>query len=142
MSKLVPHVVFRLGKQAFALALPDVKEVQRAGPLQPVPHAPASLAGLMGSAGQVSYVIDLRARFGLSPTPQPERAPVLQVEHDGQRYGLLVERIEEVMGIGSTQPLTGMENDPLWQGVVTGTVTHGDERVVVLDIDALIKNAA
>lgn len=136
----MPHVLFRLGRQAFALPLARIKDVARGVALSPVPHAPDMVRGLSVMRGQLATAIDLRARFGLPQHHHPERTTALAIDHDGERYALLVDKVEDVLSLPASQP-TASAQDPLWEGVIAGIIHRDDDTVVVLDAAAVIDKA-
>ncbi len=60
-------LTFDLGSQRCAVALADVVEVVRMVAVAHLPGAPALVEGMINLRGRVVPVLDLRARFGLSP---------------------------------------------------------------------------
>src|SRR6516164_11736206 len=88
-------VVFRLGKEGYALEVMRVQEVLDMQSLTEVPGGPRYLLGVINLRGHVVPVYDLRMPFGLSKETSETRAPcVLIVEttlgSDPQITGLLV----------------------------------------------------
>src|SRR6516162_6313410 len=134
-------VVFRLGKEGYALEVMRVQEVLDMQSLTEVPGGPKFLLGVINLRGHVVPVYDLRMPFGLSKDLQPGRAPcVLILEsgpgHDPQITGLLVERVSDVLeftpeevqpppqlGLGKATPF------------VRGLIRHQDGFLLVLDVD-------
>src|SRR6185437_6120936 len=95
-------VVFRLGKEGYALEVMRVQEVLDMQALTEVPGGPKFLLGVINLRGHVVPVYDLRMPFGLLKDPKPARAPcVLIVESvlgsDIQITGLLVDRVSDVL---------------------------------------------
>lgn len=138
MVNALPHVIFRLGRQAFAIALAEVKDVARAPQLSAVPCAVPAVRGIAVLREQFTTVVDLRARFGLPTSSQIGTA--LVVEHEGERIALLVDRMEEVLNLAVTPP-TSMPRDPLWQGVIAGIIHREKDMVVVLDVPAIVEGS-
>ena len=62
-------VVFEVGGQQFGLPASDVRELQRAATVTPLPRAPAVVEGVVNLRGTVVPVLDIRARFRLPPKP-------------------------------------------------------------------------
>lgn len=139
MVSTTPHVIFRLGRQAFAIALAAVKDVAREPQVMAVPQAAAAVRGMTVLREQFTTVLDLRARFGL-PVPTGI-GTALVVEHEGERVALLVDRMEEVLNLAVTPPTTS-PRDPLWQGVIAGIIHREKDMVVVLDVAAVVEGAA
>lgn len=136
----LPHVLFRLGRQAFALPLAQVKDVARGPAITQVPNAMFAVRGMTVLREQLAPVLDMRARFGLPAATNPQQCTALAVDHEGERVALLVDRVEDVLMLPPTLP--GVQaRDPLWQGVVSGVVQREHDTILVLDIAAVLDGA-
>lgn len=136
----IPHVLFRLGNQAFAITLADIKDVAKAPHVTVVPNAEPMVRGLCVLREQLATALDLRLRFGLTPSPHPEHFTALAVDHEGERIALIVDKVEDVAILSDIEPIAPAR-DPLWNGVVTGAAKRGDETIVVLDVAGIIDGA-
>jgi purine-binding chemotaxis protein CheW len=133
-------VVFRLGKEGYALEVMRVQEVLDMQSLTEVPGGPRYLLGVINLRGHVVPVYDLRMPFGLPKVAQPAQIPsVLIVETqlgDNQVTGLVVDRVSDVLefspedvqpppqlGLGKATPF------------VRGLIRHQDGFLLVLDVD-------
>lgn len=144
VESAIAHVLFRLGRQAFAIPLAAVKDVQRAPAITPVPHAPAMVRGVSVLREQLVATLDLRARFGLPMSNQPDKFTALVVDYAGERVALLVDRVEDVLSLPPAEPGTP-SRDPLWQGVIAGIIQRDQDTIVVLDVAGIldgVENAA
>lgn len=135
-----PHVMFRLGKQAFAIALSDVKDVAKSPDITPVPNAEPMVRGLCVLRDNVTAALDLRLRFDLPASHAPEQMTALAIDHEGERIALLVDKVEDVAILPPLSQVAAAK-DPLWQGVVNGVTKFGDETIVVLDAAGIIEGA-
>ena len=136
----IPHVLFRLGKQAFAMPLAQVKDVARSPHITAVPNATPMVRGVTVLRDQLAPVLDMRVRFGLPASLDASRATVLAVDHEGERVGLLIDRVEDVLMLPPSLP-SAHSKDPLWQGVVAGVVQREADTVLVLDVAAILDGA-
>src|SRR5262245_43083552 len=68
-------VVFRLGKEGYALEVMRVQEVLDMQSLTEVPGGPKYLLGVINLRGHVVPVYDLRMPFGLPKVAQPAQVP-------------------------------------------------------------------
>ena len=139
-QNLIPHVMFRLSRQAFAVPLAEIKDVAKSPAVTPVPNAEPMVRGLCVLRDHLTTALDLRLRFGLPASTHPESYTALAVDHEGDRVALLVDRVEDVAILPALQPIAP-PRDPLWQGVVAGVTHHGDETIVVLDIAGILDGA-
>lgn len=140
----MPHVMFRLGKQAFALPLSEVKDVAKSPDITAVPNAEPMVRGLCVLREQLTTALDLRLRFELPVSQDPQHMTALAIDHEGERIALLVDRVDDVAILPPLSQIAPPK-DPLWQGVVSGVTRHGEETIIVLDaagiIDGVLKKA-
>jgi len=131
-------VAFRLGDEEYAVAIDSVHEILRAPVLTEVPRAPAHVAGIVLVRGEVVAVQDPRRRLGLAGRPGAS-ARVIVCEGGGERVGLLVDQVSEVLRLRPN------EIEDRAQGIasideeyVAGVGRDGDRLVILLDLGALI----
>jgi purine-binding chemotaxis protein CheW len=125
------HVVFRLGKEHYALPLSAIREVvvppKR---FTPVPRAPAIIRGVMNLRGRVVTVVELGTLIGAGEQESGER--VVLLDRGRRDLGLLVSEVE---GVESIERVTGA---PGQRAVaVRGVARVGGWAVTVLDPDGL-----
>lgn len=134
-------VVFRLGKEGYALEVMRVQEVLDMQSLTEVPGGPRFLLGVINLRGHVVPVYDLRAPFGLMREEKPQHAPsVLIVEgvegDENQITGLLVDRVSDVLEFSPDEvqppPQLGLGKATPF---VRGLIRHQDGFLLVLDVD-------
>lgn len=126
-------VTFRVGPQEFALDISQVERILRYEAPAPLPNAPAFLEGVVRYEGSAVPVVDLRKRLELdAPIRDETRLMVLGL--DGQRVGVLVDQVREVMRVDST---TIAAPPPMVRGLaaayIAGIITEGARTVVLLN---------
>jgi purine-binding chemotaxis protein CheW len=156
----VPHralVTFRVGASELALDVAAVHEVLRVPTVAPVPKAPSFVAGVIELRGALLPVVDLRRRLEVEASAPQGDARVLVVETGGERLGLLVDRVNEVLHApeSAIHPparfLRGRSAVAL-QGLVQlperlilllelDRVLSSDERIALRDLEAAIEDA-
>ena len=90
-------VTFALGDELFAFDVRDVERVIRHRVPSPVPRLPDWAVGMLESRYGSFAVLDLRRRFALPPTPPDVEPRIVLLTGDGERIGLVVDR---VVGVG------------------------------------------
>ena len=126
-------VTFRVGGQEFAFDILQVERILRYEKPAGLPKAPEFLEGVVRYEGGTVPVVDLRKRLEVDATVGEEtRLMVLGL--DGQRIGVLVDQVREVVRISSaaiTAP------PPIVRGLaaayIAGIVAIGDRTVVMLN---------
>jgi purine-binding chemotaxis protein CheW len=134
-------VIFRLGKEGYALEVMRVQEVLDMQSLTEVPGGPKYLLGVINLRGHVLPVYDLRMPFGLPKIAQPNQVPsVLIVEttlgSDIQVTGLVVDRVSDVLEFSPEEmqppPQLGLGKATPF---VRGLIRHQEGFLLVLDVD-------
>ena len=137
-------VIFRLGKEGYALEVMRVQEVLDMQSLTEVPGGPKYLLGVINLRGHVVPVYDLRMPFGLTKVAQPTQIPsVLIVEtdlgNDNQVTGLVVDRVSDVLEFSPEEvqppPQLGLGKATPF---VRGLIRHQDGFLLVLDVDRVL----
>jgi purine-binding chemotaxis protein CheW len=91
-------VIFKLGGEDFGVDIKQVREIIRKGEVTVVPNAPEFVKGVINLRGQITTIIDLRKKLGLTEKEagdeQQER--VIVVEAGGNTVGMAVDAVTEV----------------------------------------------
>ncbi|MFH0789285.1 MAG: chemotaxis protein CheW [Pseudomonadota bacterium] len=131
-------VVFRLGKQGYALPLEQVELALRMVSVAQVPDAPPGVIGVIDLHGQVISVMDLRQRFN-----QPDRKPhpddrLLVVTIQEQTLALLVDKVSQVLEV--TKEQIEFPPEPLPQGgKIMGMIRQEEGLIMILDTNRLLE---
>ena len=133
-------VTFRVGPQEFALDISQVERILRYEKPAALPKAPDFLEGVVRYGGTAIPVVDLRKRLELDAAIRDEtRLMVLSL--DGQRIGVLVDQVREVMRVDST---TIAAPPPMVRGLaaayISGIITEGERTVVLLNALRLLSS--
>jgi purine-binding chemotaxis protein CheW len=131
-------VEFVIGEVRYGADIMRVREIINPRQTIPVPAAPSYLVGVADHRSQVVPVVDLRARFGLEPSPQLRNKWVI-VDAGGTDTALLVDRVAGVTAVNQAdrrdaQPLTGVVGSD-WVRDVYGA---GEGLVFELDLEATV----
>jgi purine-binding chemotaxis protein CheW len=140
MEQYVEYVTATIGGQLFGLPIAGVQDVFVPDRLTPVPLAPAEIAGVLNVRGRILTIIDMRRRLKLE-TPYESRRPLaVGIEHNGESYGLLIDRVGEVLKL----PARSFEDNPINFDRTLAQVSTGVHRLdgklmVVLDLDRVLE---
>ncbi len=91
---------FYLEDALLGIPIEQVEEINHHVELTPVPHAPASVCGVINLRGHVVTVIDLRTVLGLAPGVITRGTCNVVVRWRGEQIGLLVDRVGDVVYAG------------------------------------------
>jgi chemotaxis protein histidine kinase CheA len=119
-----------------------VRQIEMVEQITPVPNAPAYVAGIVFSRGQVIPAIDLRARFGFEKIAYTLRSRLIVVGVGDRTIGLIVDTAREFVTI----PAAAIQPPPeaiagLSGAYLKGLAQIGERLVVLLDLDEVIRSA-
>jgi len=101
---LQTYTTFRLREGLFGIAANVVKEVTALPPLTRIPHAPAAVRGYVNLRGHVVLVVDLNCLLlRETATLHPESRLIVFKSELGDTFGVLVERIGEIVELSAKQ---------------------------------------
>jgi purine-binding chemotaxis protein CheW len=106
----VASISFFLAGELHGVPLADVREIAKLQTITPVPGLSASILGAMSLRGEILAVVDPRPALGLPPGSVLPSSRLLIVRHMGERVGLLVDAIGDLLEVsvperGSTEAI-------------------------------------
>ena len=91
-------IIFRLGKQEYAIPIAAVAEIARQPKdITQLPKAPSFIDGVMNLRGSVVPIINLRRRFDLGTSERATAQRILVLTIGGVTAGFLVDSVSEIM---------------------------------------------
>jgi purine-binding chemotaxis protein CheW len=137
----VQLVTFRVGGEEFGLDVFAVHEIIRYAGVTPVPRAPEFVEGVLNVRGTVVPVVDLRRRFEVAERPFDEETRIVLAEYGGERLGLVVDSVTEVL----RAPETAISAPPAYiRGIaaefVRGIVRLEARLVILLDLERILSS--
>jgi len=95
---------FTLEEQLFGVDILDVKEINSTAEFTPIFHAPPEIKGYVNIRGQIHLIIDLRLLMGYKSKDIDESSRlVLFKPRVGENFGVLVDKIGDVVNVDQTQ---------------------------------------
>jgi purine-binding chemotaxis protein CheW len=137
-------LVFRLGADEFGLPIAAVDEVGEVPEsIARVPKTPKFLEGVVNLRGDVLPVVDQRRRFEMPARDAASRRRLVVVRSDGQRAGLIVDDVSDVLRVsaGAVEPAPELTEQigRLVRGVIN--LEQSQRIVLVLDPSELLTPA-
>ena len=131
-------VSFNVGEEEFAIEILAVQEIVRMMEITDVPHTPSSVEGVVNLRGQITPVIDLRKRFGMSANERSQDSRIIVVEIQGRALGFIVDNVNEVMRVNASvvEPAPAMTTT-VRSEYVRGVGKLDDRLLILLDLDRL-----
>ncbi len=134
------YIVFKIHGQEYAFQAIRVQEISRPMPTTQVPTAPPYIEGILNLRGQLATVINFRRKFGFALREPDEDTRIIMVERGGFPIGVMVDSVEEVIGIPDdrVQALPEAAATPLSEEYVVGVGMMDKRLIVILDADKLL----
>ncbi|WP_433705395.1 chemotaxis protein CheW [Paraburkholderia sacchari] len=120
-------VTFRIG-QLIGVRIAELREViDYRDDIIKTPGLPPFVCGVLNLRGVLVTVIDVRSMYAMPPYEDLGHAKILIVEHRGEKYGLLVDSVEDIVTLNGSAQLTMPEMFTR----AAGAQTRGDMREAV-----------
>jgi purine-binding chemotaxis protein CheW len=139
-------LTLRAGGETYGLEIIHIREIIKLREITEVPRAPRFLLGIITVRGLVLPVIDLRLRLRLEAPPPGRAARILLVMRNGERFGLLVDSVSDVVRFSDDQIepppssfAVGLGPEALMLAGIARYQSDKRERMVILlSLDALL----
>jgi purine-binding chemotaxis protein CheW len=130
---------FRLSDYHLGIDVECVREVIRHRRPAPVPLAPPGVVGLINIRGQITTVVDLRARLGRSAAPPRDDSVGVVLQGPGRVVSLLVDVVGEVLTVDEAtfEPPPETVREPA-RSLLVGTYNLPEGLVLVLDTEKAV----
>lgn len=146
ITETIQYLTFKLSDEVFALDVAKVREILEITRITKVPQTPDFMRGVINLRGSVVPVIDMRLKFGMSPTEQTVNTCIIvvevQLEGDTVILGALADSVQEVVELDPEQieaaPHIGTR---LNTDFIRGMGKHDSRFVIILDIDRVFSSA-
>lgn len=131
----VDLLLFRVGRELFALELCSVEEALERADWQPVPEAPASLLGMFELRGRLTQLYSPERPLGVAL--EAEVGATLMVRATSRRIGIAVDDVEDVLRLDlrDVREMPG-GSDPA--GVLAGVARTAAGLIALVDAEALV----
>lgn len=140
MSNL--YLIVEIAGQRVALPADHVESVVEIEAVTPVPLVAKHIAGLSALRSRVLTIIDCLAALDLGRTNLSPPLQAVVVTADGHLYGLLVDRVDDVVDAVGTPARLRAPLDRRWAGAARGTVDIAGDVLLLIDPAALIAGPA
>ncbi|WP_296000115.1 chemotaxis protein CheW [Rugamonas sp.] len=126
------YITFAL-ENTFAVEIKQVREIiDFSSAVTSTPGMPPFMRGMLNLRQQMISVVDLRRLYGMAELDNLARAKILIVERGEERYGLLVDAVENIMTIDDSKRFAA----PKMMRNNSGPADLRNEMDEVIDIDA------
>ena len=139
-TKMNSYLSFKLGEEEFASHVNKVLNILELTKITKVPKSPEYMKGVINLRGAVLPVVDIRIKFGMTPTEYTANTCiiVMEIEMEGDivQVGALVDSVHAVLEIDDNQiqppPSIGSKYK---SDFINGMAKVGDNFIMLLDIE-------
>lgn len=138
-SETLELATFSVGENLIGVDIRQVQEINRNMGITSVPHVPDTVRGVINLRGEVVTVIDLRTVLGLDSIDVSRTTRNIVLSSSGERIGLLVDSIADVVTAQSTDIVDPPGNPSGVDGrFFRGVLKLDGELLLVLDVDEVL----
>jgi len=106
-AKMNSYLTFKIEEEIFAANVSKVLSILELSKITKIPRTPDYIRGVINLRGTVLPIIDLRTKFGLTPTEFTSNTCILvleiNIESASIKIGALVDAVQEVLEIEDNQ---------------------------------------
>jgi len=111
-------VAFQIENEEFALDIENVQEIIKHIDITPIPEAPKFVDGVINLRGAVVPIISLQERLGFKKEVT-SKSKILVCDIKGEKIGLSVDEVSEVMFIDNVNIAQSESGDALFSEIIT-----------------------
>ncbi|WP_298722218.1 chemotaxis protein CheW [uncultured Ferrovibrio sp.] len=136
----MPSLIFELDQQQFAIGINFVEEVLPFVPARQIPQVPAIVEGIVNLRGSALPVLNIRARFGLPPTPPALSDHLIVVRISGRKLALHVDRANSVVEL-SARSVTDVAAIVAGSRYISGVAQVDGDIIFIHDPELFLREA-
>ncbi|MAU97268.1 MAG: chemotaxis protein CheW [Fulvimarina sp.] len=136
-------IAFYLGEQQFCVRTTSIREIRGWAKSTPLPHAPPEVMGMMNLRGAVIPVINTASKLGLGRSEPTERSAIVVAELGGAVFGLMVDRVSDILSIGPDiiQPVPEMSAG-FDRSFVEGIIPQHGDMICFLNLERMFSETS
>jgi purine-binding chemotaxis protein CheW len=139
----VQLVSFKLGKETFAVNVDQVREIGKVEQITHIPKMPNYVEGVMNLRGQITTIIDLRMRFGITGEGgRTAQSRIIVAEIGENQLGIIVDSVQDVTRVAkqSISPPPKTVSKKVDTSFLTGICKLPDRLIMLLDLSKLLSD--
>jgi len=111
-------------------------------PITNIPNAKSHVKGMMNLRGQIIPVIDVKERLGFGSSVSDSKQRILVVDINNSLTGLLVDEVDQVLRIKTTELHDAPENILESRNYVKGIAKNDNKLLILLDAAKLLEDSS
>lgn len=137
-GKLVQLIIFKLGKEEYALQIDQIKEVVLTPGIAKIPQTPDYIKGVANIRGNIIAIVDLEYKFGLMRSSEDVTSQyTLVVESEDFKIGILVKEVPNTLTVSESEidnTSTVLQYSNLDSNCIKGIVKSGERMIIMVDM--------
>lgn len=139
MDDVVQLVGFIVGEEEFAIPILSIQEIIKPISCTRVPQTPTYILGVFNLRGSVIPLIDLRARFGLTPQKHSEETRFVVMKSGDDVAGFVIDRLTEAIRMPKRDIGPAPETVSEAETMIDGVGKQSDRIVTILKVNKLLE---
>ncbi|MBN2810076.1 MAG: purine-binding chemotaxis protein CheW [Deltaproteobacteria bacterium] len=133
---------FQLAEALFGLDTMLVQEIIKVPEITKVYQAPEEIIGIINLRGKIVTIIDLGVKLELPSTVESRNRRIIIVESGNEPFGLMVDRINDVIQIDGGKLGPAPANVRVSQGrFISSVFRDEDQLIAILNLEELVNQA-
>lgn len=139
IDDVVQLVGFIVGEEEFAIPILSIQEIIKPISCTRVPQTPTYILGVFNLRGSVIPLIDLRARFGLTPQKRSEETRFVVMKSGDDVAGFVIDRLTEAIRMPKRDIGPAPETVSEAETMIDGVGKQSDRIVTILKVHKLLE---
>lgn len=140
-GNIIQLIIFTLGDEEFGAAIKQIREIIKVASITLIPDSPDFIKGITNVRGEISVLINLKARFFLQEEKELPSKHIIITEQKKNLFGLMVDEVTEVLRI----PETDIKPTPelvtrIDRTYISGVLTLGNRMIMLLDLARVLSD--
>jgi purine-binding chemotaxis protein CheW len=132
------YLIAHINGACVAIESDRIESIVHVQDIVPVPNSDPSIAGLFALRSRVLTLIDAQYLVTGETQQAVKGALAVVVDVAGHQYGLLVDKVEDVVSINEDQIENNIQPAAIWSALVTETASVDDRLIMILDPTSLV----
>ena len=139
IDEVIQLVGFIVGEEEFAIPILSIQEIIKPISCTRVPQTPTYILGVFNLRGSVIPLIDLRARFGLTPQKHTEETRFVVMKSGDDVAGFVIDRLTEAIRMPKRDIGPAPETVSDADTMIDGVGKQSDRIVTILKVHKLLE---
>ncbi|MDP3266551.1 MAG: chemotaxis protein CheW [Sulfuricurvum sp.] len=139
IDDVVQLVGFIVGEEEFAIPILSIQEIIKPISCTRVPQTPTYILGVFNLRGSVIPLIDLRARFGLTPQKHTDETRFIVMKSGDDVAGFVIDRLTEAIRMPKKDIGPAPETVSEAETMIDGVGKQSDRIVTILKVHKLLE---